>query len=180
MKAIILPGNSKKSNEIWVDELKDGLMSCFDEVTAMHYDHWNSGEDMDFESEKRKAKEILGGINGDYAIIAKSVGIVITMTLIKEEKTTPKYCIFSGLPMDEDTTGPFTELKNMLKRYSIPTVFIQNPDERFIKPEQLREVLSNLGVKKFEVVNGKGQEHSYTVGEIVEVAQEMNKKYENN
>jgi hypothetical protein len=109
-------------------------------------------------------------------MIAKSIGSVITMALIKEGKANPKYCIFAGLPIEGRGD---TELERNLKGYNIPTVFIQNPDERFIKPDQLQKLLAKLKVKNFELVSGRGEEHAYTVEEMVEVAQNMNHKYAN-
>ncbi|MAG45711.1 MAG: hypothetical protein CMH63_02995 [Nanoarchaeota archaeon] len=175
MKVIAIPGNSKKSNEEWVVDLREGLVSCFENVEAIHYDHWKSNGEMDFEDEKEKVRRILENFGGDYVVIAKSIGIVVAMKLIKERKATPKYCIFAGCPIDEE--GDVTELERNLEGYSIPTSFIQNSDERFIKPEQLEKKLEELGVKNFRVISGKGEEHAYTVQEIVEASQRMNQKY---
>jgi hypothetical protein len=174
MKAILLGGNSKKSNEEWIEDLKESLSSNFEDIAAVHYDHWDSEDEANLEGEKEKVKGILDEIEGDYIIIAKSMGIVIATYLIKKGKK-PKYCIFVGFPLNEEDEG--SELESNFDGFDIPTMFIQNQDERFMNPEQLERKLSEFKVSNFEVISGRGKEHAYTVEEIVDTIKEMDKKY---
>ena len=104
------------------------------------------------------------------------MGMVIATYFVKKGEK-PKYCIFTGVPIDE--SGEVNELEKNLKGYDIPTTFIQNTDEKFIKPKELEEKLTKIKVVEFEVSLGKGKEHAYNVEEIVETAKKMNQKYGN-
>ncbi len=43
MNLLLLPGNSPKNKE-WIDGLAEAFKDSFDEVKAVHYGHWMTGE----------------------------------------------------------------------------------------------------------------------------------------
>lgn len=176
MNAIILPGESKQSNKQWVKNLGRALQSQFEETTVIDYDHWNSATEVNFDQEKSKLERIIQNMTEPYAIIAKSMGTAIAATLITEEKARPEYCVFAGLPLQKDETSKY-ELETALKGYNIPTIILQNQDERFIKPEQLRAILAKLQATHCTVIIGQGSEHRYTIPQIVEAVQVMNHRH---
>ncbi len=177
MKAIVLAGNSKRSNERWIEELGDALSPYFEETVVIQYNHWSAGGDIDFEGEKVKLERTIRETTGDYAIIAKSVGVGITTALIQDGKSRPKYCVFVGIPLRKDGTSIF-DLETTLEGYAVPTTVLQNHNERFMKPDQLRDALARLHVTNCDVITGKGNEHKYTVTEIVEAVQKMSQMYD--
>jgi len=56
--------------------------------------------------------------------------------------------------------------------YQVPTLFIQNPDEKYMRPAELEETLKGLGAKNFHVVHGSGGVHSYVANSLFNLARE--------
>lgn len=176
MKAIVLGGESKQSNEQWTQELGEALKPQFDETIVINYQHWNSSEDFNFAEEKEKLERIIRETATPYAIIAKSAGSALSIALIQEKRAKPVYCVFAGIPLREDGTSKYG-LETALMGYNIPTIILQNLTERFMRPEKLCLTLARLRVKSCDIVAGQGNEHIYSITQIVKTAQGMNNIY---
>jgi len=89
-KLIILGGNSIK-NKDWVINCREYLKETFPNIDSLNYNHWNDPENskvnISIESEK-----LIEKINEteDFIILAKSIGILISLTTIIENKLAPK------------------------------------------------------------------------------------------
>ena len=163
MHLIILPGNSKEFNEQWLYDSEAAYKDMFDSVTTHVYDHWKSGEaNADEEAEIVKLEEEAGKLDGEYVIFAKSVGTLITVSAVSKEKVMPKKCIFLGSPWGNQLEKAFNkELAEALAKYAVPTLFIQQTDDMFLKCAQLEEVINGNKVKDYKLIEIPGSNHAY-------------------
>ncbi|MBI3032946.1 hypothetical protein HYY69_05705 [Candidatus Woesearchaeota archaeon] len=170
MDVIILGGMSKKSNQQWVEYLTAALQSSFPNAAyhTIRYDHWNtSDQDFDRDKEENKLEEEIAQITGDYVVVAKSVGSIITLDAAVSGRIQPKFSVLMGFPLyDSFDVNKNVQEKyaQLLQGYQVPSLIIQNPDERYIHPQPLRDLLAVLGVRNTTVVEGYGgKEHSYNI-----------------
>uniref|UniRef100_A0A7C4XTF2 Alpha/beta hydrolase n=1 Tax=candidate division WWE3 bacterium TaxID=2053526 RepID=A0A7C4XTF2_UNCKA len=160
MDLIILPGNSKQFNERWLLDSQDNYSPLFNTTTIQTYKHWETGEQMaDLETEvERLATSTQGKDN--YIIYAKSIGTVITIKAVAENKISPKACIFVGCPFGE-LTGQYKEFSDWIKKYSIHTLFIQQTNDPFFKYTELEKFIDDSGIQNYELVEIDGDNHAY-------------------
>ena len=64
------------------------------------------------------------GILGDYVVVAKSIGTVVTMLANARGLLTPRRCVFAGFPLNV-VTAKFPDVAEALPKLP-PTVFIHN------------------------------------------------------
>lgn len=154
MHLIILPGNSKEYNEQWLYDSEKNYKDLFDSTTTHVFKHWETGEDMiDIPTEVEKLiKEVEG--KDDYVIFAKSAGTQTTATAVAEGKISPKKCVFVGSPW-----GGLS--KDILSKYNIPTLFIQQTDDMFFKYPELEKLLKGSGIQNYKLIETPGNNHAY-------------------
>lgn len=159
MKLVLLSGNSIQNKE-WIEEIKDSLNPYFDEVYLQDYKHWQEGKALiDFNFELNTLIEKVGKWE-EFVIFAKSVGTALATKSILEGKIKPQKCIFVGTPVfwtDEHNIA----LKDWLKNYSIPTLFIQKTSDPVFHFSDLKKLLEENEVKNYQLVELPGDTHHY-------------------
>lgn len=158
MHLIILPGNSKEYNEQWLYDSEKTYKDLFDSTTVHVYESWKTGgATADVQVEVEKLSEEAKKLAGDYVILAKSIGTIITMTAVGQGKISPKKCIFVGCPWG----GKQGEFETLISKYKVPTLFIQQTDDMFFKHAQLEEVIKKYGIKNYDLIEIGGNNHAY-------------------
>ena len=95
---IILGGNSLK-NVKWIENIKKELENEYD-VVLLKYNNWvNNKGDLDIEVEIEKLKKICSNYN-NYIIVAKSIGILLSLIGIERKVINPEILIAMGVPLD--------------------------------------------------------------------------------
>ena len=164
MHAIILPGSSKEYNERWLYDSEKAYKDLFDGTTTMTYEWWEEGSEdkaNQIDPEVEKLSKIAEKVDGDYVIIAKSVGTLITVKAVSDGKISPKKCVFMGSPWGDfaEKQGSF---ENSLEKFTIPTLFIQQTNDMFFRYQELEEVVNGSKVTDYKMVEVPGEDHSYT------------------
>jgi len=155
---ILLPGNDP-STKNWIEKIKLNLRSLFSESVAQYYNHWSKSNMIDLNVEEDRLINNLKN-KKDYYIFAKSVGILVALKAIKEEKITPKKCIFLGFPYAWAKNN-LIDPNTLIKDYSIPTIFIQNYSDPFCSSNNLKKILSFNSVSNHKLIVLKGNTHDY-------------------
>lgn len=97
MKVLILGGNSKRHHK-WIRQLGAYAVSVGHEVILHDYRHWTTGDELaDVEYELAQLGVLMEG-EEDYAIIAKSIGTVITVLGTARGILAPAKCALLGVP----------------------------------------------------------------------------------
>ena len=125
MNALLLGGMSPRHKE-WVRQVAEALRPHFEEVRFLDYDHWDvAGAEMDVERELARAAELAKDY-GEYVVVAKSIGTVLTTLGIFRGQLKPARCVFLGFPYNTVLELPqVTELAKALPRLPY-TVFVHN------------------------------------------------------
>lgn len=159
MNIIYLAGNSL-GNKTWIEKVKSEFDS-FSTGEILQYDHWTTGDKfINFETESEKLAELVKD-KKDYFVFAKSVGTILALITISENKFKPNKAIFCGLPyrLGGEIGVP---LDQYLKSLAIPTIFIQNEFDPVYSHAELKNVLDNNKPSNYQLILNSGDStHDY-------------------
>lgn len=155
MKTIILPGFSPH-NKDWAIEIKDKVKTV-GEIVIHEWRHWKTGGSMSKKYEVAKIIEEVG--NQKVNIIAKSVGTVVTMILLKEIPEKIEKIILCGIPQ---TSGEMEEkAKEVLKDIDPGKIIcFQNTSDPFSSFLEVKAFMKAIN-SKIEVVETPRKDHNY-------------------
>lgn len=159
MKLLLLSGNSK-SNEVWIKEVADKFANRFDEIKIASYEHWQTGQELiNFEKERLKLKELVGGWN-EYLIFAKSVGTLLTLAGIKDGILKPKGVLMCGIPRSFADRVHFEEVDKCWQDVSCPITVLQNDQDPVGGYDSVKEYLQKY-YPNASLVKTVGNTHDY-------------------
>lgn len=127
-KLLVLAGGSER-NRVWGEGCVEAYQGWFDATFFSQYNHWATGEkNLDFPTELQKIKETVAGsgAEGEWYIIAKSIGSVLATKAIAEGLITPARCVFFGMPLNLVADSVFTGDFSPLSALAMPTVAYHN------------------------------------------------------
>lgn len=157
METIILPGFSPK-NKDWADNIHEKLKAVVPSK-AIEWKHWQTGKaEMGWIEEE--AKKISSNIQYPTNIIAKSIGTVVAMTVLKLK---PKYInkiILCGVPMNDFLEGD-EKYYELLKTFP-PEKFVcfQNDADNHGGYKEVENFLHSLN-HNFIIVPKHRSDHEY-------------------
>jgi predicted alpha/beta hydrolase family esterase len=125
-KLLILPGNSLQ-NKAWGEQCHVHFQSQFDEVSLQYYDHWQSDDSwIDIEAELKKLSNLE---QGEWYVVAKSVGTILALLAIERQLIQPVKCIFFGMPLDMAEQDIFKGDMSPLVNCSVPILAFHNDQD---------------------------------------------------
>lgn len=148
-KNILILGGNTSNNVTWIKNITNEFKKD-NKVNSIHYNHWNTDQELDIDLELNKIKEILKN-QQDYTIIAKSVGSIISLIGIKEKIIKPKNIIILGLPLryvERKNIDLMPLINNALNNTNI--YIIQQKDDPIGKYEEVKQIVPN-NIKVFEI-----------------------------
>ncbi|MCH7641161.1 hypothetical protein IID22_03120 [Patescibacteria group bacterium] len=162
MKTIILPGYSPKNKE-WADEIAKQLDLALPagrqghEVFVHNWKHWKDGGSMSIRYEMEKIKEELG--EGDFNILAKSVGSRIAIRVLSEVKGRVNKVILTGIAsISEDTKKAYEKALADFPPEKI--ICFQNTKDPFVPYSEVKKFIQGVN-PKIKVIEKPGNEHHY-------------------
>jgi len=159
MELLLLPGNSLRNRE-WIRTVERSLEDLFSSTHVLEYQHWGTGEKLiDFEVELKELEKLVEGIE-DYAVFAKSAGVLLALNAVYEGKITPKKCIFVGSAIGMGKKMGI-DFEKWFRNFSIPTLWIQKSEDPAMSFAGVREFVKGLGVRGGEFVEISGDDHVY-------------------
>ena len=170
MNLLILGGNSQRNKE-WVHKVDSSVKDLFDKTIVHEYQHWTTGAEMvDFDAELDLIAAEVQNL-GKYAIFAKSVGSILSMTLIGRGRLNPSFCVFAGVALKLARESGI-EVVELLETLKCPTVIIQNDNDPVGRFEEVRSLVdTGEGIK---LVETSGDDHSYDDLELIRSELEEN------
>ena len=158
MKILLLGGQSPRHYD-WVREVREVLEEAGNEVVLHDYAHWLRDEPtIDFMAELNAVSTIAQEIEGDYIIVAKSIGTVLTAVGTMRGLLAPKACLLLGFPLqsfkdDEDVATAIGALPL--------SIFVQNTDDPLGSYDELTDYLRPLAPATTVTVPLPGKTHDY-------------------
>ena len=140
MNALVLGGMSPRHKE-WVQQVAEALQPHFDEVRFLDYDHWDiTGAEMDVEHELARAADLAKDY-GEYVVVAKSIGTVLTTLGNARGLLAPKRCVFLGFPYNAALELPqLNELAKALP--SLPFItFVHNEHDPLGEADTVKQFM---------------------------------------
>lgn len=172
MNIIFLSGNSK-SNQEWIERVKDRFTDMFEKSYVQQYKHWETGEELinldhELKVVEEKAKEI-----EPYVIFAKSMGTILTVRGVAEGRLDPKACIFCGVPLGFARNNGYP-IDQWCGKYVTPTLFIQNSQDPAASFKEISEYLEDKKIGEKKLIELPGDTHSYEdLEELRKLAEEF-------
>jgi len=149
MHIIYLAGNSL-NNKTWIEKVKSKF-NLFSTGDILYYDHWKTGDKwINLEAESIKLTNLVNN-KKDYNVFAKSIGSVLALKNIFEQKFSPLKAIFCGLPyrMTQESDIPINQY---LKALSVPVIFIQNEFDPVYSFAELEKVLQAANSSNYQFI----------------------------
>lgn len=161
-------------------KLKEELSTIFPTITIQCYEHWFDNRDIiDFDFELEQLKEF--SKNKSSVIIAKLVGVLLTIKAIQDNIIHPKSCVFLGTPLIWAYENNF-RIDVWSKKLKTPTLFIQNSKDPLCSSKNLKEYLEDQQIMNYQFQKLEGETHDYVdfekMKKLIKDFLEMNEKEE--
>ncbi len=163
LNLIILPGNGDVNKE-WAEKARDFFATHFKSVFIQYYDHWsNKSELIGMDIELKKFKDTINALDGNVAILAKSVGTVLAMFAVYSKSIDVSCitkCVFVGLPPEWARTNGF-DIDGWSSAFTVPTTLIQNDNDPVATAEDMRKEQVGGKFRNMTLIEVKGDDHVY-------------------
>jgi pimeloyl-ACP methyl ester carboxylesterase len=160
MHIILLPGNNKGSKD-WIEEVESELLDYFDSSHVHYYKHWQGSDtdEINFSLELKRLSKIVDDY-GEYTLLAKSAGTLLSLLGIKQGVLSPKRCIFIGTAVEWGRRKGI-DIEWLIENHSVPTLFIHQTHDPVISYKALENLLCTSLVHNYQVVEVQGDDHHY-------------------
>lgn len=166
----VLPGFSPK-NEEWASSVQKKL-SSLEPVTVVRWSHWDSGKTEAgwIEKEADKIVRVIGA--NQIKIIAKSVGTLVAMEVLRSKPTGVRKLVLCGIPVEDFQEGD-NERFEVLKSFDPEKVIIfQNAEDPHGKTEQVRTLMDKVDLP-IKIYSKPRNDHEYPyTGDFIEFLSE--------
>lgn len=158
MKTYLLPGYSDK-NKSWIDEIVEKMTSDIS-ISGIYWKHWDGSQTVDGWIEE-EAQRIINNSNTEKInIVAKSIGTMVCMAILKLRPEMVNKIILCGIPF-KDFLSNDERRYELLKDFSVDSILcIQNEQDSygsFIKAESFVHAI-NPNIK---IISKPRDDHYY-------------------
>ncbi len=162
MQTFILPGFSEKNRD-WIDTITNEL-GLFILAKGIYWQHWGRGHVEDGWIEE-EAKKIIANFNNKKAnIIAKSVGVMICLELIKSQPQLINEIILCGILLNDFLPGE-KERFSILKNFPSSNILcIQNDKDSHGNYVEVEVFIHNIN-PNIKIISKPRDDHHYPYSE---------------
>ena len=157
MNALILGGQSPR-HQVWVRQVAESLQPYFQVVTFLDYRHWQDDSEPDVAYEMEQASKLAATL-GEYVIVAKSLGTVITTRAVEKQMLNPAQCVFLGFPL-EVVNKTYQDIAAKLASLPATTV-VQNTYDPTGSFELVEAYVKMHGNRRVNCLETPGDTHNY-------------------
>ncbi len=157
IQSLIIPGKDSPENALWLQKASEQWQTLDYKVETIAYDHWDSS-DQDINIPLELKKIAAYSKPEQQVIIAKSIGVILTLIASQQQKILPKAAVFMGAPVKEDQTRDFIELIMPAK---FPILMIQQDSDKLTSFKNLEQIIYNTNNENISMVSIKGSDHIY-------------------
>ena len=164
MNAVVLGGMSPRHHE-WVSQMTETLKPECEVVQSLNYRHWEQpGSEMDVAYEIARVAELVEGL-GEYVVVAKSIGTIVTTLATTRGLLSPKRCLFMGFPL-KLVVVEFPEMASALPLLP-PTTFLHNEHDPLGGAEVVGAYIEAHAPKIYSLQTLPGNTHDYVDFDLV-------------
>ena len=180
---VLLTGFNRETNEAWIQDMEIKFSEFFNPVKLITYEHWIDPtlKEVAFKKEQTKLKEELSAISSigrTPYVFAKSIGTVITMSLLMVKEIKPKACVFVGTPIEAMEQAQIN-FKNALLATDVPILFIYKTNEKYGPFSEFSKIVKSAANPLMELREVPGDGHNYSdIIDLEKMALEFYRKYE--
>ncbi|HBC72991.1 MAG: hypothetical protein UX91_C0006G0183 [Candidatus Amesbacteria bacterium GW2011_GWB1_47_19] len=157
MNTLILPGFSPQ-NQSWAESVRTQLHLSGESVVSWH--HWTSGRPEPDWVERETSEIIDRIVMEQVSLLAKSIGTLIAMRVIKAKPDLIHKVLLCGIPVNDFRPGNAAEYE-ILKQFSVnKCLCLQNRDDPHGSFDQA-ETLIHAVNPHIPVLSRPGQDHEY-------------------
>lgn len=164
MNVLILGGQSPR-HKAWVRDVDAALKPYFDRLKFLDYRHWDDESlEPDLEYEVNCAAELAKDL-GEYVVVAKSIGTVITSLAIARARLAPQKCLFLGFPLtvvERSLPGVADGITDLPE-----TIFVQNEDDPLGSSSAVKAYVEANPPLKYSFEALPGDTHDYVDFELI-------------
>lgn len=158
MNTIILPGFSV-SNKEWAGEIQKKL-GCEFPTSVVFWSHWETGKTETGWIEKEAEKIINSFKDKQVNIIAKSIGTIVTMAVLKLKPGLVNKLILCGIPIRDFNSGD-EKYYDILREFPTEKLMcIQNKDDNHGSFQVVMQMLHPINLK-INIVSMPRADHEY-------------------
>lgn len=159
MHLILLAGNSI-DNKNWIKKVELLFRPHFTSTQIQYYKHWElGGKLINMEMESKRLTQLIKS-KEQFAIFAKSAGILVVLKSIQENKIAPIKCFFVGVPVSWAKKYKYT-IDKWFKNFKIPSIIIQHTNDPITSAKDLSGFLLKSKAINYKLINLPGNDHHY-------------------
>ena len=158
METIILPGFSPK-NQQWAEETRDGLKSLGSSSVA-YWEHWQTGQAEPGWINKETEKLLTSLRGKQINIIAKSIGTIVAMGILKKNPRSINKIILCGIPVRDFAKGDEKEYQLLLGFPEANILCIQNNDDNHGSYQDVEKFIHSIN-PNIRIISKPRSDHEY-------------------
>lgn len=159
MDLLLFPGNHPSTLK-WTRNVEDGIGGLFNSTYIQEYLHWKTGDELIMlENELERAQIQVKG-KRDYSFLSLSVGTLLVLKGVHEDRLTPERCIFVGTAVEGGRRLQY-DVDLWISDFRIPTLFIQKTKDPACNFKDLKSLFENSCDDNCEFIELPGNEHNY-------------------
>jgi len=163
VRTILFPGFSPK-NKAWAEEIQRGLLPTHP-TTVIKWLHWETGAPRENWVEE-EAQKLGGVIQGEpFNIIAKSIGTVVSMLVLKANPKLINKIILCGIPMRDLLEEDKRCYKALIDFSPQKLLCVQNENDNHGSYEEIVLLLHSLN-PDIKIVSKPRADHEYPYIEL--------------
>jgi predicted alpha/beta hydrolase family esterase len=157
MRTIILPGFSIKNRE-WAEEIKKNLDVTFP-TTVYYWKHWETNK-TENDWINQEAQRVLINTQEVVNIIAKSIGTVVAMVVLKLKPDSVNKIILCGVPIRDFLKGDEKYYEILTGFPSEKFICFQNKEDKHGSYKEVKKFLLSIN-QKLDIVSKPRSDHEY-------------------
>lgn len=158
MKTYVLPGYSDK-NKSWIDETVEKIMPIIS-VSGIYWKHWNGSQTVDGWIEEEAQRIISDSNNEKVNIIAKSIGTMVCMAVLKLKPELVNKIILCGIPF-KDFLSNDEKRYELLKEISPENILcVQNEQDNYGSFTKAESFIHSIN-QNIKIISKPREDHSY-------------------
>ncbi len=162
MKTYILPGYSDK-NKFWVDETVAFLKPAIPAI-GLYWNHWDGSSTEDGWIEEEARRIINDSNNEKINIVAKSVGAMVCMAVLKLKPELVNKVILCGIPFKDFLPGDEKRYESLKSVMPNNILRIQNEEDNYGSFEKTESFVRSIN-PNIKVVSKPRNDHYYPYSE---------------
>jgi len=168
MNMILLSGNSLRNRD-WIYEASAQLRLDPNATYIQDYRHWETGEEwIDLPHELETLSQAAARLETPYAVLAKSIGTVLTTQAIERGVIRPRFLLLCGLPLGY-IESDYPQFAQVINDSGLPTTVVHNQHDPVGESQAVKTYMSKYCRRpNYHFIETPGDTHEYLDYELLQ------------